>query len=46
MIDLPEFDLQQMYDYETNYHLTMNISYMEDQFLLQCICNVHVGLKW
>ena len=25
MIDLPDFDLQKMYDYETNYHLTMNL---------------------
>ena len=25
MIDLPEFDIQKMYDYETNYHLTMNL---------------------
>ena len=25
MIDLPDFDLQKMYDYETSYHLTMNL---------------------
>ena len=25
MIDLPDYDRQKMYNYETNYHLTMDL---------------------